>query len=52
MLTAMRTGKKQEVWIGKRTFLHVHHAFVYISLPSLHNYNVKPPNFTFELWTT
>ena len=27
--------------------LHVHHAFLYISLPSLHDYNVKVPNFTF-----
>ena len=24
----------------KTTTLHVHHAFLYISLPSLHNYNV------------
>ena len=27
--------------------LHVHHAFLYISLPSLHNYDVKLPSFTF-----
>ena len=40
-------GKKQKVWIGKTTTLHVHHAFLYISLPSLHDYNVKVPNFTF-----
>ena len=26
--------------------LHVHHAFLYISLPSLHDYDVKLPNFT------
>ena len=26
--------------------LHVHHAFLYISLPSLHDYDVKMPNFT------
>ena len=25
--------------------LHVHHTFLYISLPSLHNWNVKGPNF-------
>ena len=25
----------------------MHHAFLYISLPSLHDYNVKVPNFTF-----
>ena len=29
------------------TTLHVHHAFLYISLPSLHDYDVKVPNFTF-----
>ena len=27
--------------------LHVHHAYLHISLPSLHGYNVKLPNFTF-----
>ena len=27
------------------TTLHVHHAFLYISLPSLHDYDVKVPNF-------
>ena len=27
--------------------LHVHHAFLYISLPSLHDYDEKMPNFTF-----
>ena len=28
--------------------LHVHHAFLYISLPSLHDYAVKLANFTFR----
>ena len=32
---------------SKTTTLHVHHAFLYISLPSLHNYHVKRPKFTF-----
>ena len=32
--------------ISKTTILHVHHAFFYISLPSLHDYDVKMPNFT------
>ena len=32
--------------ISKTTILHVHHAFLYISLPSLHDYDVKIPNFT------
>ena len=31
----------------KTSTLYVHHAFLYISLPSLHDYNVKLPNFTF-----
>ena len=31
--------------ISKTTILHVHHAFLYISLPSLHDYDVKMPNF-------
>ena len=31
----------------KTTTLHVHHAFLYISFPSLHDYDVKFPNFTF-----
>ena len=34
---------KQE-WQNK---FHVHHAFLYISLPLLHDYNVKMPNFAF-----
>ena len=32
--------------ITKTTTLHVHHAFLHISLPSLHDYDVKMPNFT------
>ena len=39
---ATRTAK-----IGKTTILHVHHAFLYISFLSLHDYDVKMPNFTF-----
>ena len=33
--------KKAMGSIGKTTTLHVHHAFLYISLLSLHNYDVK-----------
>ena len=33
--------------VGKTTTLNVHHAFLYISLPSVHDYNLKMPNFTF-----
>ena len=32
--------KKQLVKVSKTTTLHVHHAFLYISLPSLHDYDV------------
>ena len=32
--------------ISKTTSLHVHHAFLYIFLPSLHDYDVKILNFT------
>ena len=33
--------------ISKTTTSHVHHTFLYISFPFLHDYNVKMPNFTF-----
>ena len=33
--------------MSKTTTLHVHHAFLYISLLSLHNYDVKWPNLKF-----
>ena len=39
--------KKAIGWIGKTTTLYVRHAFLYISLPSLHHYDVKITNFTF-----
>ena len=43
-------GKKAIGLISKKTTtLHVHHAFLYISLPSLHDYNVKVVKFTFCL---
>ena len=38
--------------ISKTTILHVHHAFLYISLPSLHDYDVKIPNFTLHRGST
>ena len=34
-------------YIGKTTTLHLHNAFLYISLLSLHDYDGKMPNFTF-----
>ena len=33
--------------LNETSTLHVHHAFLYISLPLLHDYDVKMPNFTF-----
>ena len=33
--------------LSKTTTLHVHHSFLYISLLSPHNYDVKWPNFKF-----
>ena len=40
-------GKKAIGLLSKTTALHVHHAFLYISLPSLRDYDVKMPNFSF-----
>ena len=40
-------GKIAIALLSKTTTLQVHHAFLYISLPSLHDYDVKMPNFTF-----
>ena len=34
-------------WMGKTTTLHVHHASLHISLPSLHYYDGKMPNLKF-----
>ena len=39
--------KKAIGWISKTTTLHVHLAFLYISLPSLRDYDGKMHNFTF-----
>ena len=47
LLTGAEYGKGLWVKIGKITNLHVHHAFLYISSPSLHDYNVKMLIFTF-----
>ena len=33
--------------INKTTTSHVHHTFLYISFPFLHDYDVKMPNFAF-----
>ena len=39
--------KKAIGLLSKTTSLHVHHTFLYISLPLLHDYDVKMPSFTF-----
>ena len=39
-------AKKAMGLLSKTTTLHVHHAFLYISLPSLHDYHLKMPDFT------
>ena len=45
--TATRTAKNPVGLDWQTTTLHVHHVFLYISLPSLHDYDVKVPNFSF-----
>ena len=40
--------KKAIGLLRKTTTLHVRHAFLYISLPSLHDYDVKMPNCKFN----
>ena len=45
-LRRLRQRKRQKTC--KTTTLHVHHALLYISFPSLQDYNVKMPNFRFN----
>ena len=47
--TATRTSKKKKTpgLICQTTTSRVHHTFLYISLPFLHHYDVKMPNFAF-----
>ena len=45
-LKQRRRRRQRERQKSKTTTLHVHHAFLYISLPSVHDYDVKMPNFT------
>ena len=48
VLEHMRDGNENAIGLlSKTTSLHVHHAFLYISLPLLHDYDVKMPSFTF-----
>ena len=39
-------NKKTICLISKTTILYVHHTFLNISLPSLHDYDVKMSTFT------
>jgi len=39
--------KKAIDLLRKTTILHMHHAFLYISLPSLHDYDLKMPKCKF-----
>ena len=41
VIVLLRKKKKTKI-----TTFHVHHTFLYISLPSLHDYHVKMPNIT------
>ena len=47
-LKQRRRRRQRERQKSKTTTLHVHHAFLYISLPSLHDYAVKLANVTFR----
>ena len=40
------TTAQLQLHINKQQLLNVHHAILYISLPSLHHYDMKLPNFT------
>ena len=44
----VKTNKQTIGLEGKTTTLQVHHTFLYISLPFLHDYDVKLPNLTFH----
>ena len=46
MVRATRTSKQRIGWIRKTTTLHVQHTFLYTSMTSRHDYDVKMPNFT------
>ena len=46
MVRATRTSKQRIGWIRKATTLHVQHTFLYTSMTSRHDYDVKMPNFT------
>ena len=49
MAMARRTAKNNMFILTNNKFA-VHHAILYISLPSLHHYGMKLPNFTSPLY--
>ena len=46
--TATRTSKITIGLVDKTTATHVHLTFLYISLPFLHDYHVKLPDYNFQ----
>ena len=42
--------QKNKIFILQATTLHMNHAILYISLPSLHHYDMKFPYFTSPLY--
>ena len=45
-----RRSAKNDMFILTNNNLHVHHAILYLSLPSLHHYDMKLPNFTSPIY--
>ena len=41
------TLRSNDATVTRTSTSHVHHTFLYIYIPFLHNYDVKLPNFTF-----
>ena len=48
--TAGRTAINNMITLTNNNFAHLHRAILYISLPSLHHYDMKLPNFTSPLY--
>ena len=46
-LGTLRSKEKNILLTSQATTSHVHHIFLYIFLPFLHDYNVKMPIFAF-----
>ena len=43
----VKKKNKKTIGLISKTTLHVHYPFFHISLPALHDYDVKMPNFVF-----